>query len=84
MHFIDLSEIVLSVKAFIIVISWRLPCVILKRSTVLVARVSHFLSAKVSPQRRLNPGFGILKKCPFPDPLNRGVPSIEVIDTKTM
>ena len=49
-----------------------------------MARVSHFLSAKVSPQRRLNPGFGTLKKCPFPDPLNRGVPSIEVIDTKTM
>ena len=49
-----------------------------------MARVSHFLSAKVSPQRRLNPGFGTLKKCHFPDPLNRGVPSIEVIDTKTM
>ena len=31
---------------------------------------------------RLNPGFGIQKTCPFP--LNRDVPSIEVMDTKIM
>ena len=34
------------------------------------------MSAKVSPERRLNLGFRTQKKCPFP--LNRGVPSIEV------
>ena len=49
-----------------------------------MARVSHFLSAKVSPEWRLNPGFGTQKKSPFPNALNRGVPSIEVIDTKTV
>ena len=37
--------------------------------------VSHFLSAKVTPEWRLNPSFGTKKKCP--SPLNRGVPSIE-------
>ena len=63
---------------------YRLPCVILKRSTVLVARVSHFLSAKVFPEWRLNPGFGTQKRSPFLNSLNRGVPSTEVIDTKTM
>ena len=63
---------------------YLLPCVHLKRSTPLVSRVSHFLSAKVSPEWRLNPGFGTQKKSPFPNPLNRGVPSTEVIDTKTM
>ena len=41
---------------------------------------SHFLSAKVSPEWRLNLGFGTQKKCPFP--LNRGVPSIEVTKQK--
>ena len=30
----------------------------------------------------LNPGFGTNTMCPFP--LNRGVPSIEVTDTKAM
>ena len=38
--------------------------------------VNHFLSAKVLPEWRINPGFGTQKKCPFP--LNRGVPSTEV------
>ena len=37
--------------------------------------VSHFLSAKVTREWRLNPSFGTKKKCP--SPLNRGVPSIE-------
>ena len=31
--------------------------------------VSHLLSTNVSPEWRLNPGFGTQKKCPFP--LNR-------------
>ena len=30
-----------------------------------------FLSANVSPEERLNPGYGNLKECPFPT--NRGV-----------
>ena len=46
----------------------------LKITTLFV--VSHFLSAKVSPEWRLNPGFGNQNKCP--SPLNKGVPSIEV------
>ena len=48
--------------------------------TILV--VSLFLSAKVSPEWRLNPGFGTQKKCPFP--LNRSIPSKEVRNTKNM
>ena len=34
--------------------------------------VSHLLSTNVSPEWRLNPGFGTQKKCPFP--LNGDVP----------
>ena len=49
-------------------------------STPLV--VSHYFSAKVSPEWRLNLGFGTQKKCPFP--LNRSVPSLEVTDAKIM
>ena len=45
-------------------------------------KLNHFLIAKVSPEWRLNPRFGTLKMRPFP--LNRGVPSIEVTDTKIM
>ena len=66
-QYIDASEIVQFVKAAIMVIS-----VHLKISTFFV--VSHVLSAKVSPEWRLNPGFRTKKTCPFP--LNRGVPSI--------
>ena len=44
--------------------------------------VSHFLGAGVSPRWRFNLGFGTHKKCPFP--LSRGVPSIEVTDSKIM
>ena len=47
-------------------------------TTLFVA--SHFLSAKVSPDRILRPNFGTQEKCPFL--LNRGVRSIEVTDTK--
>ena len=37
--------------------------------------VCHFLNARISPEWRLNPGFGTPKRCRFP--LNQGVPSIE-------
>ena len=43
---------------------------------------SHFLNAKVTPKWKLSPSFGTQKKCPFP--LNTGVPSIEVTNTKIM
>ena len=49
---------------------------ILKTVAPLWPVVSHLLSAKVSPEWRLDLGVGTLKKCPFP--LNRGVPSKEV------
>jgi len=52
---------------------WRLGWCL---STIFV--VSHFLSAKVFSEWRLNLGFRIQKKCPFP--LNRSVPSREVIN----
>ena len=44
--------------------------------------VNHVLRAKVSPEWRLKPGFGIHKLCPLP--LNWGLPSTEVTDTKSM
>ena len=62
------SEIVQSVKAFIIVIR-----VHLKISTLFA--VSHCSSSKIFR-------FGTQKKCPFPQ--NRGIPSKEVINTKIM
>ena len=74
MHYIDLSEIVHFVKAVIIATS-----VHLNLSQFLV---SHFLRAKVSPKWRLNQGFRTQTKCPFP--LNRGVSSKEVTETKIM
>ena len=40
------------------------------------------MSAKLSPEWRLNQGFDTQKESPFH--LNRGVPSKEVIDTKIM
>ena len=52
-------------------------------STIIV--VSHFLtflSAKVFPEWKLNPGFGTQKKCFFP--LNKSIPSIEVTNTKIL
>jgi len=67
MSLYPISEIVQSVKAPVIVIR-----VHLKISTLFA--VSHFSSFKVFR-------FGIQKKCPFP--LNRSVPSKEVINTKT-
>ena len=66
MHFI---EIVQFVKASLILFSVKL-----KIST------SSLWSVKMSPEWRLNTGFETQKKWPFP--LNNGVPSIEVRDTK--
>ena len=60
--------------------SYQQTSVQLKKSTLIVVR--HFLSAKVSPEWRSNSGFGTQNKSPFP--LNRGVPSIEVTNTKIM
>ena len=74
-HYIDFSAIVQVVKVSIIVSS-----VHVKISTLFV--VSHFWSAQVSPEWRLNQGFATQKKCPFP--LNRGFYSIEVMYTKIM
>ena len=68
MQYINLSEIVHVLKAVAIVTRVHL-------NISMISVVSHFLSAKVSPEWRLNPGFGTKKKCPFP--LNRVGPSIE-------
>ena len=70
-----LSEIVCVLRAVAIVTFEHL-----NLSTIFM--VSHLLSAKMSPQSRLNLGFGTQKKCPFPQ--NRSVPSIEVTNTKIM
>ena len=67
MYFI---EVVQFVKASLILFTEQL-----KTSTLFV--VSHVLSAKMCPEWRLNTGFGTQKNWPFP--LNKGVPSIEVI-----
>ena len=67
------GEVVHVLKVVAIVVS-----VHLNLSKILV--VSLFLSAKMSPDWRFHLGFGTRKKCPFP--LNRGVPSIEVTNTK--
>ena len=73
-QYFDFSDIVQFVKASIIVIR-----VHLKISTLFM--VSHFFSAKVSPEWRLNPALEP-RKCHFP--LNKGVPSKEVINAKIM
>ena len=73
LNFINLTYIAKFLKAFTFAISANL-----KISTLFV--VSHFLSAKVSSEWRLNLGFRTQKKCFFS--LNRGVPSREVSDTK--
>ena len=74
MKTIDLSEIVHVLKAVIILTS-----VHLNLSNPFV--VSHVKSAKALPEQRLN-WFGDPEKCFFP--LNRVVPSVEVIGTKIM
>ena len=61
-QYIDLSKIVHVLKLVANLSSERL-----NLSTIFV--VSHFLSAKVSPEWRLHPGYRSQKKCPFP--LNR-------------
>ena len=64
LQYTDLNEIVNVVKVVVILIFWFV----------------NFLSVKVSPEERLNPGYGNLKECPFPT--NRAVPWIDVTDTK--
>ena len=58
-QYIDLMQIVQVWKAVTIVTS-----VCLNLSTILV--VGHFMSAKVSPEWRLNLGFRTQKSVPFP------------------
>ena len=58
-QYIDLREIVHVLKAVTIVTSVQL------NNLSMIFVVSHFSSAKVSPNWRLNPGFGMQKKCPF-------------------
>ena len=74
MKYIDLNEIVNVVKVVVILTSVHIIV-----STFFLQLVT-FLSAKVSPEERLNPGYENLKECSFPT--NRGVPWIEVTDTK--
>ena len=68
-RYINLSEIVHVLKAVPIVTRVHL-------NILMIFVVSHFLSAKMSPQWRLNPSFGTKKKCPSaPEqwcPFNRG------------
>ena len=75
-QYIDLSEIVHVLKAVAMMTIEDL-----NLSTMFVD--SYFLSAKVSPEWRLNQGFGTQRSCFF-FPLNRRVPSIEVTNTKIM
>ena len=75
-QYIDLSEIVHVLKAVAMMTIENL-----NLSTMFVD--SYFLSAKVSPEWRLNQGFGTQRSCFF-FPLNRRVPSIEVTNTKIM
>ena len=70
-QYIDLSEIVNVMKAVAIVSSLHL-------NVSMIFVVSHFFSAKVSPEKGVKPGM----KSPFP--LNKNVPSIEVTDIKIM
>ena len=67
-QYINLSEVVHVLNAVAIVTRVHL-------NISLIFVVSNFLITKVSPEWRLNLGFGTNKKCP--SPLNRGVPSIE-------
>ena len=76
-QYIDLREIVHVLKAVTIVTSVQL------NNLSMIFVVSHFLIAELFPKWRLNPGFGTQKKCPFPL-VKRGVPSIEVANTKIM
>ena len=71
--YIDLGELIHVLKTVAIVTSIHL-----NLSIIFVA--SLFLSAKISPERRLKLDFGTQKKGPFP--LNRGVPSIEATNAK--
>ena len=49
---------------------------------IVVSHFLTFLSDKVFPEWKLNPGFGTQKKCFFP--LNKSIPSVEVTNTKIL
>ena len=78
-QYIDLSEMVHNLKAVAI---WQentsKHCI----NDYCVSHFLTFLSAKVFPEWKLNPGFGTQKKCFFP--LNKSIPSIEVTNTKIL
>ena len=74
LQYTDLNEIVNVVKVAVILTS-----VHINVSTFFFWLVN-FLSAKVSPEQRLNLGYGNHKEYPFPP--NENVPWIEVTDTK--
>ena len=57
-QYIDLSELIHVLKVVTVVTSEHL-----NLSTIFV--VNSFLIAKVTPEWRVNPGFGTQKKCPF-------------------
>ena len=57
-QYISLSEIVHVLKAVVIVTRVHL-------NISMIFVVSHFLSAQVTPEWRLNPSFGTKKKCPL-------------------
>ena len=73
LQYIDLNEIVNDVKVVVILTS-----VHINVSTFFW--LVNFLSAEVSPEERLNLGYGNHKEYPFPP--NGDVPWIEVTDTK--
>ena len=73
LQYIDLNEIVNVVKVVVILTS-----VHINVSTFFW--LVNFLSAEVSPEERLNLGYGNHKEYPFPP--NGDVPWIEVTDTK--
>ena len=78
-QYIDLSEMVHNLKAVAI---WQentsKHCI----NDYCVSHFLTFLSAKVFPEWKLNPGFGTQKKCFFP--LNKSIPSVEVTNTKIL
>ena len=76
LNYINLSETVQFAKASIICDY----CVLKEIKQPLFDSIDHFLSAMESPERRLKLGFRKI----YSFPLNRGVPSIKVIDTKIM
>ena len=78
-QYINLSEMVHNLKAFAI---WQENTPKTVSTIIVVSQFSTFLSAKVFPEWKLNPGFGTQKKCFFP--LNKSIPSVEVTNTKIL